>query len=113
MSMSILTVEAIRAADDLPTEVVEVPEWGGAVVVRGLSVADWVKLNKNLRPELSEEQNAAIQALLYGVVEPKFSPADVDWLVTKSLAACTRIVRVFNRLSGFNAGALAEARKNS
>ena len=34
---AILSRDAILAADDLPRETVEVPEWGGAVVVQGLT----------------------------------------------------------------------------
>ena len=34
--MSLLSKEAILAAQDLPSEDVEVPEWGGTVRVRGL-----------------------------------------------------------------------------
>jgi hypothetical protein len=34
---SLLTREAILAARDIATEVVDVPEWGGSVMVRGLT----------------------------------------------------------------------------
>ena len=35
-----LNREAILAAEDLPRELVEVPEWGGAVYVRALTGAE-------------------------------------------------------------------------
>ena len=38
--MAILGKKAILAAQDIPTEPVAVPEWGGEVLVRGLSGAD-------------------------------------------------------------------------
>lgn len=38
--MGMLTAAAILAAKDLTPEVVAVPEWGGEVLVRGLSGAD-------------------------------------------------------------------------
>ncbi len=113
--MAHLTVDDIRAAEDLPREVVEVPEWGGTVVVQGLSVEGWVALSRDRqrRADLSEEKNSALDALLFGVVEPKFSADDAAWLAKKSLAAVGPIIKVFNRLSGFDPQALAEARKNS
>ena len=38
--MNILSKEAILAADDLPREKVNVPEWGGEVLVRTMSGTD-------------------------------------------------------------------------
>ncbi len=38
--MGYLTREAILNAQDLPTEAVEAPEWGGSVLVRGMTGAE-------------------------------------------------------------------------
>ena len=38
--MNILSKEAILAADDLPREIVSVPEWGGQVCVRTMTGTD-------------------------------------------------------------------------
>jgi len=37
--MAILTAEQLLAADDLPEETLPIPEWGGEVVLRGLTRA--------------------------------------------------------------------------
>jgi hypothetical protein len=41
-----LTIDQILAANDLPSEVVEVPEWGGKVKVQGLSRASYDAIAK-------------------------------------------------------------------
>jgi hypothetical protein len=107
--MAMLTRDMILAADDLPKELVEVPEWGGSVYVRCLtgterdaweaSVVDMsgngkAKANlENLRAKLvarcaCDEAGARI-----------FSDADVAVLGAKSAAAMDRLYTVAARLS--------------
>jgi len=111
----ILTLQDIRSAADLPRELVPVPEWGGAVVVQGVSVSDGMNLLKNMQDKDGkiEDEKAMLYAFVYGVVDPKFMPEDVEWLKTKALGAVTRVTQVFMRLSGFEQDSLKAARKNS
>ena len=110
----ILTLTEIKAASDLPREEVDVPEWGGSVVVQGVSVADGMKLLKDMQGDKGEidPEKAALLAFAYGVVEPPISRDDLDWLRQKSLGAVTRVTQVFMRLSGLENAALKEAQKN-
>lgn len=109
---TMLTLDQIRSAADLPERVVEVPEWGGAVRMRGLSAADGIAVMEKIQGADGKPDNekAMVYAVLMGVVEPKFSEADMEWLKAKSLKAMTRITKVFNELSGFGAAELAEAK---
>jgi len=114
----VLTREEILAATDLPREEVEVPEWGGSVIVQGVSVEQGMALMKEMQIEGGEPgeidpEKAALMAFVYGVVEPKFSAEDVPALRQKSLGAVTNVAQVFMRLSGFENEALKAARKKS
>lgn len=111
--LPILSIEQIKERDDLPEEIVEIPAWGGAVRVRGLDMQTWHDLVMARRAKADHDDltNGALDALLYGVIEPKFTPEDAAWLVKKSMRAIQPIVEAFNRLNGFGADGLAEARK--
>ena len=110
----ILTLDEIKAVSDVTRETIEVPEWGGAVVVQGVSLADGMTLLKQMQNDKGEvdPEKAALYAVLVGVVEPKFGEADLVWLRDKSMSALTKITQAFMRLSGFEA-TVKEARKNS
>lgn len=99
--MPILTLEQIRDARDLNEELVPVPEWGGEVRVRGMSAADGVGIFAKIKAggEVDTER-VMMYAVLVGVVEPRFSESDLDWLKAKSFAPLKRITEVFMRLSG-------------
>ncbi len=111
----ILTLEEIKAAGDLPREEVPVPEWGGSVVVQGISVAEGMALLRQMQDAKGEidPEKAALLAFAYGVVEPQISRDDLEWLKQKSLGAVTRVTQAFMRLSGLDQAALKEAQKNS
>ena len=113
---TLLTREAIIAAADITDEIVEVPEWGGAVKVRGMSVADRTALLEKIIDEKTEkidQEKATLVAFIVGVVEPKFTEADFPALRQKSAAALDRVTAAFLKLSGIDTKALASARKNS
>ena len=115
--MTVLTLDQIKEASDLPREEVEVPEWGGSVIVQGVSVAHGMELFKQMQKDGKTDEidpeKAALLSFIYGVIEPKFSADDVDWLREKSLGAVTKVTQVFMRLSGLENAALKAAQKNS
>lgn len=110
-----LTLTEIREAQDVGREEVEIPEWGGVVVVQGVDVETGLTLLKNMTDVSGkiDEETAMRLAVLIGVVEPKFSEEDWAWLKKKSLTALAKVTKAFMRLSGFDAAELKEARKNS
>lgn len=118
-----LTKEQIIAANDRPTEEVEVPEWGGSVLVRGISASQRTKYEQALfkgfdadgKPIIDMngvDQRLSLCALC--IVDdsgaPLFSKEEVAVLGDKSGVALQRIFEVAQRLSGLGAG-VAEATK--
>ena len=105
----LLTREAILQADDLPRELVEVPEWGGALYVRALTGAERDAFEqsivetrgKNTRMNL---RNIRARLVALTVVDEDgnrlFSDDDVEALGRKSAAALNRVFEVAQRLSG-------------
>ncbi len=113
--MGILTRDAILNAQDLAEEVVPVPEWGGAVKVRGLSLSARVHILEMTNQSGGNVNVARAETLTFvmGVVEPSFTEGDCDALRAKSNAAITRVNRAIMRLSGIGTAAEADALKNS
>jgi hypothetical protein len=100
--------DKILAAEDIPSETVEIPEWGVQVVVRGMSAGDRLSLMHAAFDPATEQVNMGI---VYPDVvvacafdpasgEPVFTAADKDAIMTKSSAAIERIANVGLRLSG-------------
>jgi hypothetical protein len=107
----LLGKDAILAADDIQTQRVEVPEWGGDVMVRGLTGQQrdaWeaglsVRRGKQLVPDM---RNFRARLVVMCVVDETgaevFGLGDVDALSGKSGAALDRIYDVAARLSGIS-----------
>ncbi len=113
--LKILSLDEVRNAQDIAEEVVPVPEWGGAVRVRGVNIEQGMALYEQIQgPDGKLDTNKAmLYAVVAGVVEPKFSESDLPWLRQKSMAALARITEAFNRLSGFDQLAASTSKKNS
>lgn len=100
--------DKIFSAQDIPTEVVNIPEWGVDVLVRGMSAGDRITLMQNAFDQTTQQVNMSI---VYPDVvvsctydpdsnEPVFTPADKDAILAKSSAAVERLANVGLRLSG-------------
>lgn len=110
--MAILTRDQIMAADDLQTESVAVPEWGGEVIVKGLTgrerdafEAALVAGRQGKRARLNLD-NIRARFVAACVVDERgqalFYPSDVELLGEKSAAALQRVFEVGQRLSGLS-----------
>lgn len=121
----ILNRAAILAAEGLTRELVEVPEWGGAVYVRELSgtqrdafeasvmtLSD--KPGEQPKPNLT---NARAKLVALSAVDEEgkslFTLDDVAVLGRKSARALDRVVTVAQRLSGLSASDLEGILGNS
>jgi len=124
--MSRLNRDQILAADDLLTEAVNVPEWGGEVLVRGLNgtgrdefEASMITMRGPMGKEQAIRDTANIRAKLVARCiigddgEPMFTQSDVHELGKKSCAALDRIFEVAARLSGIADDDLEELGKDS
>jgi hypothetical protein len=88
----ILDRSAILGADDLPIEMVDIPEWGGSVYVRALTGAERDQLERMISKD--SVSRAAIAALVMVDSEGKqlFSQKDVAALADKHGSALERVV---------------------
>lgn len=105
----ILNKEEILQAQDLKTELVSVPEWGGDVYVRGMNGAERDKFEASIVQTKGKDQTlnmVNIRAKLASMTvcdvngARLFTDADIAKLATKSAAALQRIFAVAQRLSG-------------
>ena len=120
--MTILTREQILQANDIITETLLVPEWGGEVRVRGLSGAERDKFESStveLHGKRRELNLANVRARLVSLslVDENgkriFSDADIHVLGRKSAAALDRVFSAAQRLSGLTDEDVEELAKNS
>jgi hypothetical protein len=120
--MPFLSREQIMGVSDIVTETVDVPEWGGSVLVRGLTGKERddfensiVEVKGKKRSVNLAQYRAKLVAL--SVVDETgkrlFAHADVEWLGAKSAAALTRVAEVASRLSGLSEDDIEEMTKNS
>lgn len=105
----LLSREEILKVDDRQTRTVEVPEWGGAVLVRALSGAERDRYEQSLWEGKGANRrlnwtNARAKLVAMSVVDeegkPLFTQRDVEALGAKSAAALDRIFAVAQELSG-------------
>lgn len=102
----------ILAADDIKTQRVAVPEWGGDVLVKTLSgkerdafestIVDMKLKGKDRQVNLENFRAKLVIASLVDEEGNKlFSPKQLDQLAQKSAAALHRVFKVAQELSGF------------
>jgi hypothetical protein len=106
--MALLSKDLILSSDDLPKELVSVPEWGGEVYIRCLTAAerdDWEASVMHMEGNKTKANMQNLRAKLVartlcdedGV--RMFSDADVAALGQKSAAALDRLYTVAARIS--------------
>lgn len=114
---ALLSKEAILAAQDVVTELVEVPEWGGSVRVRGLTGAErdafeGETIQRNGRDVKTNTRNLRARLVVLSVVDDAgvrlFAFHDIEALGEKSARALDRIFAVAMRLSGLRDEDVAE-----
>ena len=113
----ILTKEEILQANDLVTERVDVPEWGGAVYVRGMTGLERDLYEDSILEQRGKNRqvnlrNARAKLVALSVVDEAgqrmFSQTDVAALGKKNAAALQRVFNVATRLSGITEEDLEE-----
>lgn len=121
----LLKRDDILKVDDRAMELVQVPEWGGEVWVRGLNGAERDKFEASMVQTRGKSQTvnmANVRARLAAASMCDeggvrlFADADVDALGQKGAAALQRVFLVAQRLSGIgeeDVKELAEGLKNS
>ena len=115
--MPILGREDILQADDIVTEAVPVPEWGGTVLVKGMTGAerDRFELAMIEKPGKSAKVNLSdLRAKLCSLTIVNengkliFTQADIKKLTEKSASALRRVFEKARELSGIGDDDVAE-----
>lgn len=119
MAKKRLSREEILNSQDIKIEEVDVPEWGGIILVRGIGGRERDSYQQSLsdgRWKLKWENATAklvAMACIDGDGKRLFSDDDIKALGEKSAGALQRIFDVALRLSGMSQGAFEEIQKNS
>jgi hypothetical protein len=119
--MKLLSKDAILKADDLPRQVVEVPEWGGSVMVRGLTGSERDKFEASVLVKKGKDYDVKLADLrarlvVLSVIDEAgnrlFDDNDVAELGQKSASALNRVFEAAQRLSGLTDQDIEELEKN-
>lgn len=109
--MTLLSRSQILDSQDLLTEDVDVPEWGGTVRIRALTGIERDRLEASMmgkdgRPSAAKLANFRARLVATCMVDedeqPVFGTADVAALGAKSAAALERVSNAAQRLSGLS-----------
>jgi hypothetical protein len=120
--MTLLSRQAILAAEDLKTEDVPVPEWGGTVRVRTISAKERDAFEDSLSVGEGKARKTNIvnlRAKLVGLCcideggARVFTDADLEALGAKSASVVDRIFSVAQRLNGLTKEDVEALEKNS
>ncbi len=114
----LLTADQILQADDSPTEIVSVPEWGGEVKVRTLNGRERDVFEASVNDgKQTNFANIRARLVSLSVCDEKgdriFSDAQVDILGKRSAKALDRVFAVAQRLSGLTKEDVEQLVKNS
>ena len=117
-----LTRDQILSLKDLPEKVIDVPEWGGAVRIRSLTLPErfrWLKLQA-AQPEGDYEAvltKASLPMITWSVIDeegkPLFTEADIGELGRRHPDAIQFVAGEILKLSGLGRDSVEEAEKNS
>lgn len=110
-----LTTADILAANDIVDEEVDVPEWGGTVLIRGFTKARQMELRRMATdPKTGRVDNERLemQLFIYGVIDPQFVAAQATELRMKSAGALDRVLKRIMAISGMSEESVSEATKS-
>jgi len=120
--MALLTKQQIVDANDLETVEVNVPQWGGSVLVRALTAKQRGQLMSTLIDQTKDGRTLRLQdlqarlcamSIVDGQGKRFFSDNELAALGAKSSAALQRVFEVAQRLSGLSDEQVEELSKNS
>lgn len=112
----LLTRDAILQVQDLPCEIVAVPEWGGDVYVKGLSGKERDSLESTMLQNKGDYNNLTARLAALTICDEQgnrmFSDKDIEALGRKSAAALRRVVEKAQELSAVSQSDVEELTKN-
>lgn len=124
--MAILSRDQIQRAEDQQTRTVPVPEWGGDVLVRGMSgkerdaFEDATLQQRGKGRNMTREANMrnfrarlVVETVVDEAGRRLFNKSDLEWLGDKSAAALQRVFNAATELSGMRDEDVDELMGNS
>lgn len=114
----VLTRDAILAATRIPTERVEVPEWGGFVTVRAMTAAerDAYEVDAARRIQNGDVADFRVRLAVASLVDddgrPMFTEADIPALSQMWWAPLHKIAEAALAINGLNNGDVEDLAKN-
>lgn len=120
--MALLTKEQILRVKDIETRTVNVPEWGGDVMVRGMTGIERDQFEAKILDQSGKKtkvnlQNARARLVSISVVDEEgnrlFTENEIVLLGTKSATALSRVYDVAASLSGISDDDIEELLGNS
>ena len=97
----VLTLDDITAADDRTTRTVDVPEWGGSVVVRGLTLEEARDIQKAaIQGGEVDETKVMVLTVSAGCVDPVIPREQAMILAQKRAGNVIRLCVAINELTG-------------
>ena len=113
-----LNKDQILQAKDLPTETVEVPEWGGSVIVKTMTGTERDAYESSIvKGKKVDMTNIRAKLCAICIVDDNgerlFTDRDVVALSKKSAKALDRIFDVAQKLNGLGKADVEELEKNS
>lgn len=110
-----LTREQINAAKDVVTKSVDVPEWGGPVLLRSLTGADRAAIGRLLH--IDKDADVVTATLSRGLVgddgQLLYTLDEVDELGRRNWTVIERLAGELNRMSSLGAAGLEQEKKDS
>ena len=101
--MKMLTKDQILESKDVEEKIVEVPEWGGSVKVRGISLAKRIAMLNGALDSITgkiDTEKMLLLTFIECVIEPKFTVMDYVALKEKSATAMDKVINAINAASG-------------
>lgn len=121
MTEKLLSRDAILGAADLPQERVSVPEWGGTVILRGMSGAERDAFEAGIMvtkgdKDVVDPRNLRARLIVRCVIDEDgkrlFADEDAEFLGAKSASVISRLFDVARRLCGMGENDINELRAN-
>lgn len=119
----ILSAAEILGVADLETVTVEVPEWGGSIIVRAMSGTQRDQYETSLMEKQDDgsykvnTENMRAKLVCFTAVDeagnPLFTADQLTALAGKSAAVLERVFDAAQKINGLNKNAVDDAAKNS
>lgn len=112
----LLNKEQIFASQDVKTETVSMPEWGGEVTIKAMSIGDQIEFER-LNKKSKDTSNIVCNTLMYCCIDEKgerlFTEEDLKHLEKKSFRAIEKLFKACLELNALSADSLEKEAKNS